>query len=312
MAAAADNLRRARPLLGTFVEIAVSYATPAAMETAVEEAFAAITRVHRLMSFHEPTSDVSRLNRDAASGEVAVDPWTWQVLDMAVALYRRSAGVFDVATAPALQRIGLLPRTQIARIDLRSSPRKRGPRDGAIELLPDHRVRFQHASVAIDLGGIAKGFAVDRALEVLRRHGLPRGIVNAGGDLAAFGPEPHRVSIRDPRDPYRLLCDVHVTNEALASSGGCSDLFAPSHAPNARVVDPRTQCPTHAIAGATVRASDCMTADALTKVVMILGDGSIPLLDRYRASALVVGADGAIDVTSNWRGPDPCDFQLAG
>jgi thiamine biosynthesis lipoprotein len=308
MAVAPDNLRRSRPLLGTFVEIATSHAAPDVMELAVEEAFEAVARVHRLMSFHEPTSDVSRLNREAALGAVVVDPWTWQVLDVAVALNRRSAGVFDVAVAPALQAMGLLPASQL--------DRARGSSDAgdgeAIKLLPGHRVRFLDASVSIDLGGIAKGFAVDRALDVLRRHGLPRGIVNAGGDLAAFGPDHHTVSIRDPRDPYRLLCDVHVTNEALASSGGCSDLFEPLQAPRARVVDPRTQRPTLAIAGATVRASDCMTADALTKVVMILGDTSIPLLDHYRASALVVGADGQIDLTSSWQGATlaACNLQV--
>src|SRR5215475_1309523 len=92
------SLRRARPLLGTFVEIVVSGA-----------AFAVVARVHRLMSFHDPDSDVSRLNRDAAKGPVAVDPWTFQVLQIAEDLRRRSAGVFDVAVASALQAIGLLP-----------------------------------------------------------------------------------------------------------------------------------------------------------------------------------------------------------
>ena len=69
----------------------------------------------------------------------------------------------------------------------------------AIALMADGRVRFERPDVAVDLGGIAKGFAVDRAIEVLRAQGISRALVNAGGDLAAFGPEPHLVHIRDPR-----------------------------------------------------------------------------------------------------------------
>src|SRR5689334_17555556 len=109
MATACDRLRRAKPLLGTFVEIAVAYEALDVMATAVEDAFDAIARVHRCMSFHDPASDVSRLNDHAAASAVTVDPWTYQVLKMAVELYRRSAGVFDVGIAPVLQEAGLLP-----------------------------------------------------------------------------------------------------------------------------------------------------------------------------------------------------------
>jgi FAD:protein FMN transferase len=76
---------------------------------------------------------------------------------------------------------------------------------GRDELLPGHRVRFQHPDTRIDLGGIAKGFAVDRAINVLREHAMPAGLLNAGGDLAVFEPNPNPVRIRDPRNPSRLL-----------------------------------------------------------------------------------------------------------
>ena len=109
MEAAHVNIRRARPLLGTFVEIAVAGKTLDAAEAAVEAAFSAVATVHRLMSFHETDSDVSRLNRKAASGAVRVHDWTYQVLEAAGDLYRRSEGVFDVSVAPTLQRLGLLP-----------------------------------------------------------------------------------------------------------------------------------------------------------------------------------------------------------
>jgi thiamine biosynthesis lipoprotein len=109
MQAAPDSLRRARPLLGTFVEIAAWYAGSADLEIAIEAAFGAVARVHRLMSFHDPASDVSRLNREAKVGAVAIDPWTFEVLAIAQDLHRRSGGAFEIAVAPVLQDLGLLP-----------------------------------------------------------------------------------------------------------------------------------------------------------------------------------------------------------
>src|SRR3981081_263944 len=110
MAIASDSVRRARPLLGTFVEIEVTGAARSEMDAAIDAAFEAVTNVHRLMSFHEPDSDVSRLNREAGVRPVEVHAWTFQVLEAAVEMHRRSNGMFDIAVAPALQTMGLLPR----------------------------------------------------------------------------------------------------------------------------------------------------------------------------------------------------------
>src|SRR5215471_11476988 len=100
MEAARASICRARPLLGTFVEIAIAGAANSATEAAVEAAFAAVATVHRLMSFHETASDVSRLNRDAWRKAVEIHDWTYQVLEIAHDVHRRSAGAFDIAVAP--------------------------------------------------------------------------------------------------------------------------------------------------------------------------------------------------------------------
>src|SRR5262249_45313410 len=161
-------------------------------------------------------------------------------------LGRRSDGFFDVAAAARL------PRTED------------GGRPPDIELLPGRRVRFSSADTRIDLGGIAKGFAVDRAISVLRKHGMPQGLVNAGGDLAVFGRALVSVRIRDPRDARSIMCRVNVKDEALASSGRLADLTSSS-----AVIDPRTDLPATAALGATVCAGQCMLADGLTKIVVV-------------------------------------------
>src|SRR6266702_510663 len=156
MAIASDKVRRARPLLGTLVEIEVAGIAKSKMDAAIDAAFEAVAQVHRLMSFHDDDSDVSRLNREAGLRPVKVHAWTFRVLEAAVEMQRRSNGIFDIAVAPALQSMGLLPR-------LKGDPlvARQTQQFDAIELLEAQTVRFEHPDVRIDLGGIAKGFAVD-------------------------------------------------------------------------------------------------------------------------------------------------------
>lgn len=219
------DVRRARPLLGTLVEITAWGADRAALDTAVDQSFDAVAAVHRLMSFQEPDSELSRHNRGAAASEL--HPWTRQVLAAASDLRSRSAGAFDAACGG----------------------------DG------------------IDLSGIAKGFAVDRAIDALKSAGVARGVVNAGGDLAVFGDHEVSVGVRDPAEPGRLAAIVRLGDTAFASSG--------------RPLDPTTRRPAGACTGASVRAPSCLAADALTKVVGVSGEAAVPLLREFGAVALL-------------------------
>jgi FAD:protein FMN transferase len=293
-----DSVRRARPLLGTLVEISIGEPLHAIIEQAIDAAFEAVARVHRLMSFHEDQSDVGRLNRLAQLHPIAVDPWTFEVLETALELHKRSDKSFDIAVARVLQLMQLLPGP----MNPAASVAFAHDTVDAIELLPAYHVRYRDPGIQIDLGGIAKGFAVDRAVEVLQEHGIRRGLVNAGGDLAGFGPDPHVIHVRDPRDPRQLICGIEVRNEALASSGRRFDPVHSASTSVAAIIDPNTNAPVRTIVGATVRAPSCVLADALTKVVMIQGESAGPLLARYHADALTVTADGVIRITQDWQG----------
>src|ERR1700681_1095551 len=129
-----DSVRRARPLLGTFVDITATGSEPDHLERAIESAFSAVERVHHLMSYHEPDSDVLRLNRANAGTPIVIHAWTYAVLQASLELEGRTNGVFNIAIAPALEKRGLLPRT-IAR-DLRCNGRT--PRF-ALDLLSGNR-----------------------------------------------------------------------------------------------------------------------------------------------------------------------------
>jgi thiamine biosynthesis lipoprotein len=136
-------------------------------------------------------------------------------------------------------------------------------------------MRLTHPSIRIDLGGIAKGFAADRAaVEILQTCSVPRGCVNAGGDLAVFGPGAFTVRVRDPRCLGQNLLQVEVENEAIASSGCAVDQS--SDIRNSVIIDPGTRRPASAVLGASVRAPRCVMADALTKLVILACESTAP------------------------------------
>ena len=251
-------LRRARPLLGTLVEINVAGAKHDAGR-AIDAAFAAVAEVHSSMSAQEETSDVSRLNRLAHERPVAVHEQTWHVLRIAERISEASAGAFDVTESAAGWK--------------------------AVELLDGCRVRF-HASLRVDLGGIAKGYAVDRAARILRERGIENFVVNAGGDLRV-GNVPQTIYVRRPDAPWLVDPLAQVSAAAVATSGprAAGDAGGP-------VIVPATGEALALASSISVLAADCVIADALTKVVALLGPAAAPVLARFGAEACVTTAGG--------------------
>jgi thiamine biosynthesis lipoprotein len=250
-----------------------------------EKAFAAVERIQRLMSYHDPASEVSRLNRDAFREPVTVSDWTSVVLRAALAIAEKSDGAFDPTVAPAVRALGFLPSTPGApRADRHASWRD-------IELLPRRRVRFRRA-LRIDLGGIAKGFAVDRGIDVLRAEGCSSGLVNAGGDLRAFGPFDWPIGIRDVVRPAADACIVPLRNAAIATSAGYFTRRKRAGRVVTALVDGRTRQPHDASLSASVIAPTALVADAMTKVVLALGPKANSVLCQYEAVAIICDSRG--------------------
>jgi FAD:protein FMN transferase len=275
------SMRRMRPLLGTFVEIFAEGAQPD-LAPAIEAAFAAIERVHALMSFHSAASDVAHINAARAHDIVSIRKETYEVLRFARQVSELSDGMFDVAVAPVLVRRGLLPKPERHdRIGETGSYRD-------LELLPDNRIRWRREG-AIDLGGIAKGYAVDRAIDALRVSGLLAGLANAGGDMRCFG-KAQPIHIRDPDAPANLFSLGLLEDSAIATSGSYfSAAQIDGHRADA-LVDPRRKDCVSWQGSISVLAPDCMTADALTKVVRLAPDRAPQVLHDFDAQALVIEA----------------------
>lgn len=204
-----SEVRRARPLLGTFVDITAQGTGEAELHRAIDRAFAAIERVHRLMSFHDAQSDVSRINRSGFPTGAVVHPWTWQVLKAAQQFARDSDGVFDITVGSLLSETNYLPRTG-HRPTCRATWRD--------IFFGENCVVFCRRPLIVDLGGIAKGFAVDRAVKALRRAGVTSGVVNAGGDLRVFGSSARKVHLRSAISPAVLSEALRLRNRSIATS----------------------------------------------------------------------------------------------
>lgn len=263
-----------RPAMGTLLHVSASGTNTKATEQALDDAIAAVERVDRLMSFHSPDSELSRLNREAVRAPQQVDPWTYAVLRRALRVSDLSDGLFDVSVAPVLVREGLLPQATD------TLPDRGSWRD--ISLLPDSRVAFRQP-ILIDLGGIAKGFAVDMAIHLLRAAGCTEASVNAGGDLRRFGVHSQTIHLRRASG---LIPVAQLRCGAVATSAPYLSDEQRLAQPLGHIVDPRAQTFWKGSGAVMVAARSCVMADALTKVAALAGPACGPLLAHLGARAL--------------------------
>ena len=204
VASGASTTSRMRPGMGTFIAVEAEAETAELRQAGIAAAFAAIRTAEGL--WHPRTgSDLAAINGAAAGAPVAVHAWTWRLLALAKRLHALSRGAFDPCVRP--------PHGALSRLEL--SPADRSP-----SVVP-------HAPLTLDLGGIGKGFAVDRAIDALRAAGCHGGLVNAGGDLAVFGARAHHILCRDGRGA--ATGTVWLRDGAVATS----DVDAP-HPPEHR------------------------------------------------------------------------------
>lgn len=272
-----NSLRRCRPLLGTYVEIRIRDAGSLqanAVESVIDAAFAAMAQCVVLMSFHDAASDLSRINRDAYRQPVNVHRWTWQVLARAQEFFESSNGLFDCGVGAQLLEWGVLPSHAAGHCGNAASS------IADLNLLPDDRVSMQRPA-CIDLGGIAKGFAVDRATDVLRESGIASAVVNAGGDLRVLGELDEALHVRHPANPQQLVYIGSLSDGALATSAPYFSAQKHQHFAEKNVcalVHAGLREPLLAAHSYSVIAADCCTADALTKV---LAAGMPPSADCF-------------------------------
>jgi len=257
----------------------------AALRAAVAESLEEVERIDRLMSHYRPASPLSRLNREAADGPVAVEPELFDFIATCLRWSRESDGAFDVTVGPLMKAWGFFqdegrvpdaPTLAAARAAV-------GYRHVRLDESA-RTVRFDRPGVELDLGGIGKGYAVDRVVALLRRRGVSSALVNLGGSsVYGFGVPPGRrawsVAVQDPTDPGKAALTVDLRDRALSVAGGTTRFFERDGVRYSHIMDPRTGGPVQGVLGVAVLTETATDGDALDDVLFVLGPeaGRAPL-----------------------------------
>jgi thiamine biosynthesis lipoprotein len=250
-----------------------------------EIAYGRIARVQSLMSFHDSSSELSRLNACGYLHPLPVNEWTREVIAEAVRLGRASEGVFDIAAASAAQPWGFLPKPV-------ADAGKQAATYRDVTLHRDGRVSFRRPMM-LDLGGVAKAFAIDKAAELLAEQGVRQAVINAGGDLRFIGTRPASLPLRDPAAPHSIHLFAQVTAPAVTTSAAYFANHRHHWRKTSHILHPRTRKPMRSNVSVSVFAQTCVQADALTKVVLLdEPEAWQTLLAKENASAVFVTAKG--------------------
>jgi thiamine biosynthesis lipoprotein len=249
----------------------------AALTAVVGEALDEIDRVDRLMSHYRRDSPLSRLNREAANGPVAVEPELLDFLAECLRWSRDSDGAFDITVGPLMKAWGFF--RDEGRVPAGDELARALEVVGYQHVVLDRAagtVRFDRPGVELDLGGIGKGYAVDRVVDLLRRRGLASALVNLGGSsVYGLGAPPGRdaweVGVADPMAPGKTARTVRLRDRALSVSGGYERFFEKDGVTHSHIMDPRTGRPVQGVLSVAVLADSATAGDALDNVLFVLG-----------------------------------------
>ena len=285
--------------------------TAATIRAALAKAFAEIVRLEGLMTTWREDSEVSQVNAKAGKQAVTVSPETFKVIERSLWISKLSEGTFDItfASMGKLWRFDEDRRTVVPDPGKLDAARKRIDYRN-IELDEKARtVKLTKPNRRISLGGIAKGYAIDRAAEIMRKAGLRSFFAQAGGDLYVEGRKPWgeawKVGVRDPRGKDETFFAVlPVENHAFSTAGDYERAFIKDGKRYHHIIDPRTGYPATASRSVTVWAKDALTADAIDDAVFILGpEKGLALVESIDdCGAVIVDAQNQVHISKRLRG----------
>ena len=272
-AAFADWFSDARAMMGTEVSVHLWSDDPEAGRLALEEVFQEAARIDRLMSTYKDESEISKINREAAQTAVVAGDELFGLIRRSLDISVLTRGAFDITYDSVGQHYDFRARQ---RPDTDTIEAEREHIDYQLVKLDQTAVavRFLQEGVRINLGGIAKGYVVERGIDILRGRGVQNAIVTAGGDSRLLGDRrgrPWMVGIRDPRNDGQVAISVPLTDEAISTSGDYERFFDENGTRYHHIIQPRTGEPAGGVHSATVFGPDAVMTDALSTSVFVMG-----------------------------------------
>jgi thiamine biosynthesis lipoprotein len=272
------RLEKSADAMGSTYSIAVYGTDRVRMEAAIEAAFDEARRLDDLLSNYKPASEWSEINRDAAQKPVRVSAELFQLLQDCLEYSRQSEGAFDITVGPLMKVWGFYKGTGHLphRPEVAAAMAKVGYR--YMQLDPANRtVRFLRPGMEIDPGGIGKGYAVDRMVDVLRRNGVQIALVaGSGSSIYGMGAPPDEpkgwlVKIKNPWDQSKTIADVWLKDMSLSTSGSYEKFFRAEGRIYAHIMDPRTGYPAQGTVSVSVLAPRTLDSEAWAKPYFVNG-----------------------------------------
>jgi thiamine biosynthesis lipoprotein len=262
--------------MGTYVNVTLVTGDSVAAWPAAAAAHAQVRLVDSLMSNWTTTSEIARINRVADSVTTPVQPLVADVVARSLAVWRDSEHTFDITVEPLVRAWGFIggPRRVPSDDEARAAFALVGAQDVAFDSSA-RTIRFARRGMRIDLGGIAKGYAVDLAMRALKARGVQDALVDASGNMMSLGHPPSsghwRIGLRDPRDRMPYFARIWLDGDAISTSANYEQFIAKDGRTYGHILDPRTGRPARGLLAVTVIAPDATTSDAWDTPLYVLG-----------------------------------------
>jgi len=273
----AQLVKETRALMDTFCEISCYGDNKSTIVSAIDAAFKEMERIEKVFSKFNENSEVSNINALAAFEKISVSEEVFKLIERSVYYSRISDGAFDITVAPLMEAWGFVRRHK-------SMPGKEAIENALkgvgyknIELDPKGMsIKFLNKKTKIDFGGIAKGYAVDRARTILAAHGIKNGLINLGGNMFALGYAPGskkwKIGVEDPVNKGKLLRSFELKDKAIGTSGNYERFFEIEGKRYSHIINPVTGEPCQGIISVTVIADSAEEADALSTAIFVMGE----------------------------------------
>ena len=311
IAATAGWFKRDEAIMGTAITVELWADDQARGHAAIDAVMAEMHRIDRTMSPHKRDSELSRINRLAAEQPVRLSPEMFGLIERALAFSAVSGGAFDISYASVGQLYDYRARVAPGAAALATARAAIGWRGLKLDRAA-RTLAFAHPGMRIDLGGFAKGHAVDNAVAILARLGIAHAFVSAGGDSRVIGDRrgrPWTLGVRHPRQADGVVALLPLIDTAVSTSGDYERFFEVDGVRHHHIIDPATGRSPHALHSVTILAADGLTAEAMSKTLFVLGlERGMDLIESQAGvDAIVVDAQGRLHYSTGLQDHGPAE-----
>jgi thiamine biosynthesis lipoprotein len=304
----ADWIGERIDLMGTSVSVELWHDDPETGQQLADQVIDEYRRIDNLMSTYKADSALSAINRSAARQAVPIEPEVFALIEQALMLSERSGGAFDIS----YESVGYL-------YDFRARRRPSAAEIDAGLLAIDYRsivldaaagtIEFDWPGMRINLGGIAKGYAIERGASLLRARGVEHALLNAGGDSRVLGDRRGQawiIGVRHPRAEGEVITRLPLVDEAVSTSGDYERFFDEDGVRYHHIINPNTGTPTNEMMSVTVIGPDATLTDGLSTTLFVLGmDTGLALIERFSGyEAILVDRSGRLAYSSGLQEPE--------